>query len=59
MEKTKILIADDDKQIRQLLALYFEKEGFAVVEAADGTEALRFYEEQKPQLPRSLQGQQC
>ena len=50
MEKTKILIADDDKQIRQLLALYFEKEGFAVVEAADGTEALRFYEEQKPQL---------
>ncbi|WP_027937597.1 response regulator transcription factor [Anaeroarcus burkinensis] len=50
MERTKILIADDDKQIRQLLALYFEKEGFAVVEAADGTEALRFYEEQKPQL---------
>ena len=50
MEKTKILIADDDKQIRQLLALYFEKEGFTVVEAADGTEALRFYEEQKPQL---------
>ncbi|MDD3157087.1 response regulator transcription factor [Anaeromusa sp.] len=50
MEKTKILIADDDKQIRQLLALYFEKEGFDVVEAADGTEALRFYEEHKPQL---------
>lgn len=50
MEKARILIADDDKQIRQLLALYFEKEGFEVVEAADGEEALRRYEESKPQL---------
>ena len=36
----RILIADDDAEIRSLLRLYLEKEGLAVVEAADGPEAL-------------------
>ena len=36
----RILIADDEKEIRDLLRLYLENEGFAVAEASDGREAL-------------------
>jgi DNA-binding response OmpR family regulator len=36
----KVLIADDDAQIRELLTLYFAKEGFQVETAADGAEAI-------------------
>lgn len=35
-----VLIADDEAQIREILSLYFKKEGFKVIEAADGAEAL-------------------
>ena len=42
----KILVADDEKDIRSVLALYLEDAGFEVVEAADGAEALRVLEEQ-------------
>lgn len=37
---TTILIADDEKEIRDLLRLYLENENYAVVEASDGIEAL-------------------
>ena len=37
----RILIADDEKEIRSLLRLYLENEGYEVVEAADGKEALQ------------------
>ena len=47
---TKILIAEDDADIRGLLRLYLEGEGFEIVEAADGAEALRKAEECSPQL---------
>jgi two-component system alkaline phosphatase synthesis response regulator PhoP len=40
MTKT-ILIVDDEKDIRDLLAYNLSKEGFAVLTAADGNEALR------------------
>ena len=36
----RILIADDEKDIRSVLRLYMEDAGFEVVEAADGQEAL-------------------
>ena len=36
----RILIADDEKDIRSVLSLYMEDAGFEVVEAADGQEAL-------------------
>ncbi len=36
----RILIADDDDGLRQLLRLVLRREGFEVIEAADGTEAL-------------------
>ncbi|MBQ9000777.1 MAG: response regulator transcription factor [Eggerthellaceae bacterium] len=37
----RILVADDEKDIRRVLALYLEDAGYEVVEAADGVEALR------------------
>lgn len=37
----RILITDDEAEIRDLLRLYLEKEGYEVLEAADGEEALR------------------
>ena len=42
----KILVADDEKDIRSVLALYLEDAGYEVVEAADGAEALRVLESQ-------------
>ena len=42
----KILVADDEKDIRSVLALYLEDAGYEVVEAADGAEALRMLETQ-------------
>lgn len=40
MEKQKILIADDEQGIRQLLRDYFEMQGYQVAEAANGMETL-------------------
>ncbi len=39
-EKVKILIADDDKEIRDILTLLLRAEGYEVVSACDGKEAL-------------------
>lgn len=39
MSMGKILVADDDQNIAELLKLYLEKEGYTVVLAADGMEA--------------------
>lgn len=36
----QILIADDEAEIRDLLRLYLEKDGYTVIEAEDGAEAL-------------------
>jgi DNA-binding response OmpR family regulator len=40
MNKT-ILIVDDEKEIRELLRLYIEKDGFCVIQAENGLEALK------------------
>jgi DNA-binding response OmpR family regulator len=40
MNKT-ILIVDDEKEIRELLRLYIEKDGYSVVQAENGLEALK------------------
>lgn len=37
----RILVADDEAEIREVLRLYLEKEGYDVTEAADGAEAVR------------------
>jgi DNA-binding response OmpR family regulator len=36
-----VLVVDDERNIRDLLRMYLEQDGFAVVEAADGDAALR------------------
>ena len=38
--KPRILVADDDEGLRQLLRLILQREGFDVVEAANGEQAL-------------------
>ncbi len=50
MMKTKILLVDDDPNIRQLVRLYLEKEGFDVAEAARGDEAVKAVKASPPNL---------
>ena len=46
----KILVADDEPEIRDLLRLYLENEHYEVIEAENGIEALRLIDEQKPDM---------
>lgn len=46
----KILIADDEAEIRDVLRLYLEKDGYTVVEAADGVEAMEQVRKEQPDL---------
>lgn len=43
----RIMIADDEAEIRQLMRLYLEKDGYEVIETDNGTDAVRICEEQK------------
>jgi two-component system alkaline phosphatase synthesis response regulator PhoP len=45
-----ILVVDDERNIVELVRLYLEKEGFAVVAAADGKQALVQFERSQPDL---------
>lgn len=45
-----ILIAEDDDDIRSLLRLYLEGEGYRVLEASDGAAALRLAREETPDM---------
>lgn len=46
----KILIAEDEAAIREVVALYLEKEGFTVFAAKDGQEALDIELRERPDL---------
>lgn len=46
----KILIADDEQLMRQLVVDFLKPEGYEMLEAADGKEALKLYHEQHPDL---------
>ena len=46
----KILVVDDDKNICELLKLYLKKEGFEVVFAYDGSEAVSKAKDENPNL---------
>ena len=50
MMKTKILLVDDDPNIRQLVNLYLEKEGFEVSMADRGDAALKAFRQSPPDL---------
>lgn len=46
----KILIADDEQEIRDVLRLYLEKDGYEVTEAQDGLETMKLLGEQEYDL---------
>ena len=46
----KILVADDDRNIAELLRLYLEKEGYTTELAADGEEAVAKFNADTPDL---------
>ncbi|WP_134687328.1 response regulator transcription factor [Brevibacillus migulae] len=46
----KILVVDDEAHIRELIRLYLEDEGFAIIEKANGAEALEYAENHKVDL---------
>ena len=46
----KILIADDEQLMRQLVVDFLQPEGYELIEAADGKEALELYKKEHPDL---------
>ena len=50
MSMGKILVADDDRNIAELLRLYLEKEGYTVSVAGDGEEALARFSADSPDM---------
>ncbi|KYH32612.1 response regulator transcription factor [Neomoorella mulderi] len=50
MEKLRILVADDEAGLRQLVRLYLEKEGMVVAEAATGRQAMEKLQQDKYDL---------
>ena len=46
----KILIVEDDKFLRELIAQKLQKENYEIVEAMDGEEGLKKIKEEKPDL---------
>src|SRR5437764_12736485 len=45
-----ILVVDDDPVVRSLMRATLERDGFVVIEARDGVEGCRLYEEHHPDL---------
>ena len=46
----KILVVDDEPNIREVVGQYLQRDGYAVVSAADGEEALSLYRQERPDL---------
>lgn len=43
MEKIKILVVDDESRMRKLIKDFLEREGYRILEAADGMEAMNIF----------------
>lgn len=50
MERYKVLVVDDDKEIRDGIEIYLKNEGYGVLKAGDGSEALRLLEDNEVHL---------
>ncbi len=50
MQKEKILVVDDEKNICDLLRMYLEKEGYSVVMAHNGIDAVSMFNSENPDL---------
>jgi len=46
----RILVIDDEKELREVVALYLEQEGFNVMQAGDGVSAVKMFHDEKPDL---------
>jgi two-component system response regulator ResD len=49
-EGRKVLVVDDEDSVRELIEMYLKKEGYEVIHARDGREALRVNGEHHPDL---------
>lgn len=47
MDKTKILVVDDESMMRKLVKDFLVRQGYTVLEAADGMEAMDYFYEDK------------
>ena len=47
MDKIKILVVDDESRMRKLVKDFLDREGFEVLEAGDGMEAMEIFYEEK------------
>ena len=60
MENIKVLVVDDESRMRKLVKDFLTREGYAVVEAGDGMEAMDiFYAEKDVALPKMDGWQVC
>ncbi|HPG52554.1 MAG TPA: response regulator [Spirochaetota bacterium] len=50
MDKTVILVVDDEPDIRSELQMFLTEKGYEVVTASNGTEALEVYKKIKPDI---------
>ena len=50
MSKTKVLVVDDEESILDFITMALEHEGYQVVTATTGTQALERFQQERPQL---------
>lgn len=50
MNGLKVLVADDDPNVREIIRLYFEKQQIQMIEAHDGQDALEKVEKEAPDI---------
>ena len=46
----KLLVVDDEELVRKMVTLWFEREGFSVIAADNGTDGLRLAIQEKPDV---------
>lgn len=49
-KRKKLLVVDDEELVRKMVCLWFEREGFSVISAENGTEGLRLAIQEKPDV---------
>lgn len=50
MTSARVLVVDDEDKIREIISAYLRDEGFEVIDAADGEEALAKFDQSRPDL---------
>jgi two-component system, OmpR family, response regulator MprA len=50
MSKTRVLVVDDEDSIVDFISMALEQEGYAVLSASNGSQALELFAQERPQL---------